>query len=888
MDKKNPFLDEEAQAHLLNPYAARHKSVSMGCKVREPVCPICEAEEKERMIKRGKDLCLAGGVGPVSPQATTLDMIQCDYEHLEMRILAGLGVPKELFDLYNRKQVSRKTLLAHTHDCMDLDVEESDEKSRRLVGIDFGDDGGNVVVTGVVKRLGEPNKNGDVFEIKSLEHVHLQGEVRALSKPKYVGKFPVHRDAQPVNKTAARIKALTDQYAETVNNDPHHVPQTTQKWGPSPLTEVMKLQMQLDILQRAFPPMYALHVPSDLSPKEMQKIREYFDKLKKDPTNIPILPQGVTIEPIETIDQQVRKHPAVANLIIAQDHANVRYKDAEARANHDEMRVWGDRIHQLYRERQRVEARVFQELRADMDNKQCQQDPAEDPPRPDRPVCIRDPKQFSIENEECEECSYVQECSFHTCNQPKCPECGSSMLLRQAKHGPMVDDWFWGCSNFPDCKETRTHNEVLGIFTGLHSIEIEQREAGYVGFEAYDSYKQELIYGRSIKAKEISASNLLKVFIVPCARAFNVDVNEVAQVLFEALDVEWDGGILNSKVFGPGRINMGKLESALRKSPVLASIEGTKASLERSLQRVTCEVYDHHIELRVKSKTGQTLCGVKTMRDLPMTSSAVMDCLITPFLARTTTALAMTKAQVLQAVIDGLEGHTHPTAKFVLDVANQSLLRMSLLHPAAVAGKAMADGFKKMAEGVDRYFKPKGTVTGRFPSNSLRDKVKNIPYNAPPPHACSSDVAALEEVRIQGQVLSTAAMMERCYSPQTLEFIKEQKKLAPQKEKERLKRLHKTQEDERKLEKRTRMYPPTYCTKCHRTGCMCPRPMDVYNEDMLHSCKDNKHVRVVPIPLPQQNDLGLERGEWTYCLDCFEILQDGRPTGRKVSTLRAP
>jgi len=43
-----------------------------------------------------------------------------------------------------------------------------------------------------------------------------------------------------------------------------------------------------------------------------------------------------------------------------------------------------------------------------------------------------------------------------------------------------------------------------------------------------------------------------------------------------------------------------------------------------------------------------------------------------------------------------------------------------------------------------------------------------------------------------------------------------------------------------------------------------------------------------PIPLPQQNDLGLERGEWTYCLDCFEILQDGRPTGRKVSTLRAP
>jgi hypothetical protein len=66
---------------------------------------------------------------------------------------------------------------------------------KRLIGVDFGTDERSVMVTGVLKRSGEPNKNGDVF---------------FFDEPKFVGRFPVHRDAQPVNKTAERIKALTD------------------------------------------------------------------------------------------------------------------------------------------------------------------------------------------------------------------------------------------------------------------------------------------------------------------------------------------------------------------------------------------------------------------------------------------------------------------------------------------------------------------------------------------------------------------------------------------------------------------------------------------------------------------------------------------------------
>lgn len=35
---------------------------------------------------------------------------------------------------------------------------------------------------------------------------------------------------------------------------------------------------------------------------------------------------------------------------------------------------------------------------------------------------------------------------------PKCPKCGSEMVLRTAKSGPNQGEKFWGCSNFPKCR----------------------------------------------------------------------------------------------------------------------------------------------------------------------------------------------------------------------------------------------------------------------------------------------------------------------------------------------------------------------------------------------------------------------------------------------------
>jgi restriction system protein len=39
-------------------------------------------------------------------------------------------------------------------------------------------------------------------------------------------------------------------------------------------------------------------------------------------------------------------------------------------------------------------------------------------------------------------------------DKPRCPLCGSPMLLRTARKGPKAGQPFWGCSGYPDCKRT--------------------------------------------------------------------------------------------------------------------------------------------------------------------------------------------------------------------------------------------------------------------------------------------------------------------------------------------------------------------------------------------------------------------------------------------------
>ena len=38
---------------------------------------------------------------------------------------------------------------------------------------------------------------------------------------------------------------------------------------------------------------------------------------------------------------------------------------------------------------------------------------------------------------------------------PDCPQCGASMIIREAKRGPNAGGRFWGCPSFPKCRGTR-------------------------------------------------------------------------------------------------------------------------------------------------------------------------------------------------------------------------------------------------------------------------------------------------------------------------------------------------------------------------------------------------------------------------------------------------
>ena len=43
--------------------------------------------------------------------------------------------------------------------------------------------------------------------------------------------------------------------------------------------------------------------------------------------------------------------------------------------------------------------------------------------------------------------------------EPFCPECGAKMALRRPKPSQSFDP-FWGCSQYPDCRGTRSVTEV--------------------------------------------------------------------------------------------------------------------------------------------------------------------------------------------------------------------------------------------------------------------------------------------------------------------------------------------------------------------------------------------------------------------------------------------
>ena len=45
---------------------------------------------------------------------------------------------------------------------------------------------------------------------------------------------------------------------------------------------------------------------------------------------------------------------------------------------------------------------------------------------------------------------------FDLTDVPHCPSCNRKMVKRKAGRGERVGEEFWGCSNYPECRRTRT------------------------------------------------------------------------------------------------------------------------------------------------------------------------------------------------------------------------------------------------------------------------------------------------------------------------------------------------------------------------------------------------------------------------------------------------
>lgn len=47
---------------------------------------------------------------------------------------------------------------------------------------------------------------------------------------------------------------------------------------------------------------------------------------------------------------------------------------------------------------------------------------------------------------------HVNRILYEQQNMPKCPYCGSNLVIRTARSGPRAGKQFYGCSNYPKCR----------------------------------------------------------------------------------------------------------------------------------------------------------------------------------------------------------------------------------------------------------------------------------------------------------------------------------------------------------------------------------------------------------------------------------------------------
>jgi hypothetical protein len=827
------------------------KDVSMGCKVPETKCPLCEAGYE--------------------PKDTPI--INTDFAQLELRIVAQ-RMAEQGFKL---ESPQGRTLIPmpmmHTHDDA---VYQVPEEGDRIVGIDFGDDGRTVLVMGVVKRSGEPDANGDVFILEDMKFLPP-----GQSPP--TTKADLEREPmQVMNKTAQRIKAMTDQYIKTYQGDPHHVSQVDEQRFANEY-----LCQPLD--------------PGD----------------EPGPMKIPKLDEHSPIEKIRWVLEGISER---LNWLATSENAPKLI----------EVKELSREQYTLYRAQQRVEALLHQK-EAEMNIDQLaglyasDDDEGDLPekvycPRCDAPMVLHEAGRGLMEGHEFYGCSNYPHCdATRTINEVKeeWPKQWKVVvsIVNGEQQSRLQFGVFYGWRWQPLMGKRFHKTKISGGHIFHDFIEPAARAVGCNFF----TMTRSLLEALGTKNAGVVAKRMVRTIgaIDP--------IHAVDDIM---------------------------LDRVLKDSKIVQEFLGIKP--ERELFRVCVERRNYKkngedvLQLRAKDRKGQT---IKTSQ-MPwehVDDTYATEALIEEFCHAVAAELTLGSGdlagaqQVLTCLRESTERVkvTSHTFKHAVQAIHQVAMAMSfgtkrgsdrtpqdinkplkhgpltsvvlsVGHPCTerknreielmACGSHAKDYFQVSVESVELTLERAKQFIINFAQKTaakfkvaatrvvelVEDRVKR-----------SSDVLLLGEQKLLEQacreILGTdeptfSEKSARAWSPDTKRFIEEQKRLAPQKEKERQERIHKAQEDARKLANKAKIYKAGYCKKCDKTGCMCPRPFDPFAPENhpLHSCKDGIHVRLQDVPNHMMAELDLDEGQWEICLDCFELHCDGVPTGRRVSTLDAP
>lgn len=867
-------IDTLSAHHVLKPEELRKlhelKDISMGCKVVVPTCPACEAGNK-----------------PKPKRVLSEDQYRREVEGMENSFID----PAKLWEMCERHNVSRKTMMAlFGLPELSMDIErdryleymknniyaalqvpktlispdaETDGIPERLIGVDWGKDDKNVFVTGVVKRCGEPNANGDVF---------------MLDEPKFVGEFqpnPEPLKVTPKNSVAERIKHMTDSFQVTLQREQENRERLDRDaaWGVPVIQKFLPTLLRIRELEKRMAEIHERQswlAESPNAPKLIERHdieREQYDLYREQQSveaKLHVLKQEAEVceekprcprcdsymelrearhgvmeghefygcgnyphcTATRTVGEVERDFPFFKGIKAAVvKSGNNKYLELKAfRPSLDP--IFGKRF-----SRKKVSGdHIFQEFIEPL---------ARAVDKPYTTIVYELMKGLNIPHP-----SVISKRLVHV--ESQVPHTHDHMIMNET-----VDT-----VGLQSIMET---SEIYRKFMGksptsdmeVHRVTLERR-TNVIQLRAKNMNGQTILTGElpeENKEDTYALRQLTGDFIMALAEKVDMECETIRDILLQDLEAAQDGryqrtaALMHSAAMQVKFVPRNKLDKYFNAQGTLTgrfkhsdpAIQRIPAPKPGDLSFVQYIETKHEVALLAVNHRGlksETLSHDHVTFDMHGAVEGFINSFF-ELLKREDHIFdpVPTKAQVLGAIIHMSEKETAGKAKRLGQVAECMLDKMNKLRSMAkpVRSGAMNEAFRRN-------------------------------YNAPPPQSVASD-AAINAVKHLNK-----------YSPATQRFLDAQRKAKPGKIIEKVAQQHEEAIQQEKLEQNNQQFVPRYCKKCGSdTGCMCPR-----EEKKVEPPCEHRFVVLIPHSIAAElgtNVKALAPGAKVYaCRDCHKVI----------------